>query len=124
MSVIRETIIDTLIANGIDADEHPYTEYVDKVAEALTEREYDLTSAILQAADGRGYLAVAENIIEEVGMQRRPLPPVVEEAPAEVSEEDLPAQVVALAQSVQRLTNLVGALVSAAEARGITVARD
>lgn len=94
MSSIRNTITAVLTEQGINVD-NGYSDAVDIVTKALTEREYELTERIVETVySNRDYIGdlsrdELEAHAEQIGLSVRPKPepePEVEEEPAAEAE--------------------------------------
>jgi hypothetical protein len=118
MTSIRNTIVSSLSAEGINLDSYGYGAHVDAAVEALTEREYTLTDQIVERVHEEFGTSVdtlrAE--LEKIGAAVRPIPePVVEEEPAAPKSTD--EKVDALTEALATLAGTVGKLVTLAETK-------
>jgi hypothetical protein len=121
---ITETITAALEGVGVRAGS--YSTYVNPVADALLEREYDITEQVIETVT-QNFGVSREQVlpyVENIGLSVRPEPePEPEATPvAEGLGEDAPAWANALVEKVESAVSTVNRLAEAARNRyGITL---
>lgn len=119
---IRETIEATITANINEDALTTYGPAITTVAEALQEREYAITEAIIEAATEQYSVNEGEvtSILEAAGLTLRPAPPIVEEPAFAEETDDLVARFAEedrftrLEQTVDKLATTVANLAALA----------